>query len=327
MQIKNLTKDSFSNLTVLTIGDGMLDRYYYGEINRKSPEADVDIVDVQEKEDKLGGAANVALNIATMGAQSVLISLAGRDEDSQIYQNLLQGKQVIAQTLITARPMTVKTRIYNKNNYVLRLDREVTDAIDELISKDLLTKIENAIISFQPDICILQDYNKGIFTKENISNIIQLLKKHDILIAVDPKEANFFEFKNVDLFKPNAKEVAIALKMTIQKSDKNNLKNAAKKLAEQLRFKHLLLTLSEHGVMSYSEGSFDFVPAKKRNVVDVSGAGDTVIALASLLLASKVPMTQILELTNLAGGIMIEQKGVNPLYIEDFINEIKSNTK
>lgn len=323
MQTKNFTKESFSNLTVLTVGDGMLDRYYYGEINRKSPEADVDIVDVQNKEDKLGGAANVALNVATMGAQSILISMAGRDEDSQIYQKLLQGKQVIAQTLISARPMTVKTRIYNKNNYVLRLDREVAEDIDELISNELLKKIEETITSFQPDVCILQDYNKGIFTKNNIQKIIQLLKKHDILIAVDPKKQNFFEFKNVDLFKPNAKEVAEALNISVQKSDKNELKIVANKLADKLNFQHLLLTLSEYGAMSFSNKSFDFIPAKKRNVVDVSGAGDTVIALAALLLAAKVPIAQILELTNLAGGLMVEQKGVNPLYIEAFLNEIK----
>lgn len=323
MQTKNFTKESFSNLTVLTVGDGMLDRYYYGEINRKSPEADVDIVDVQNKEDKLGGAANVALNVATMGAQSILISMAGRDEDSQIYQKLLQGKQVIAQTLISARPMTVKTRIYNKNNYVLRLDREVSEDIDDLISNELLKKIEETITSFQPDVCILQDYNKGIFTKNNIQKIIQLLKKHDILIAVDPKKQNFFEFKNVDLFKPNAKEVAEAFNITVQKSDKNELKIVANKLAEKLNFKHLLLTLSEYGAMIFSNKNFDFIPAKKRNVVDVSGAGDTVIALAALLLAAKTPIEQILELTNLAGGYMVEQKGVNPLHIEAFLNEIK----
>jgi rfaE bifunctional protein kinase chain/domain len=188
-----------------------------------------------------------------------------------------------------------------------------------------LNKIEEAITSFQPDICILQDYNKGVFTKNNIPRIIELLKKHDILIAVDPKKANFFEYKDIDLFKPNAKEVAEALNITVRKADKHELKNTAIKLSEKLNFKHLILTLSEYGAMSYSNNNFEFIPAKQRAVVDVSGAGDTVIALAALLLAAKVPIEQILELTNLAGGLMVEQKGVNSLHIEDFLDEIQSN--
>lgn len=323
MQATTLSKKSFSNLTVLTIGDGMLDRYFYGNIQRKSPEADVDIVDVCEQEDKLGGAANVALNIASLGAKSVLISMAGRDEDSQIYQKLLQQNEVIAKTLVAARPMTVKTRIYNQSEYVLRLDREKAEEIDELLSNELLQKIEDVLVDFQPDICILQDYNKGLFTKVNISQIIQLLKKYDVLIAVDPKRKNFFEYSNVDLFKPNAKEVADALDIQLDKSNKNQLKTAAIQLAEKIVFKNLLLTLSEFGAMSYTQENFEFVPAQKRAIVDVSGAGDTVIALAALLLAKQFSMKEILELTNLAGGLMVEQKGVNPLFMDDLLKALK----
>lgn len=323
MQNSNLNSTTFSHQKVLVIGDAMIDSYYHGNIVRMSPEANVPVVDILETENKLGGAANVALNIKSLGANAMLIALAGNDNDAILLENMLQNEKIEHILLKENRPTTVKTRIYNQLSYVLRVDKETTEEIDENVSDTLLQNIESAIKNFKPDICILQDYNKGLLTEYNVPLIIQLLKESNILIAVDPKKKNFFSYKNVDLFKPNTKEVEEALQLNFDKNQKIELTKIFDKLHNLLNFNMLLLTLSDQGIFISNKNKAHSFPAFKRKVVDVSGAGDTVIAMAALLLSLGFGLREIAYFSNLAGGLVIEQKGVSTLNIEDFIKNIE----
>ena len=315
----------FSKTKVLVIGDAMLDRYFLGKVERQSPEADVPVVDIDKIVNKLGGAANVALNIKKMDAQVELISCIGDDETAIDFLKELNDNGIISErTLVSEkRKTTLKGRVYNNDEYLLRLDRETIEDFSSEESYLLLQKIKQSINLFKPDVAILQDYNKGLFTAENISDIIELLRNNNIKISVDPKKDNFLEFKDVDLFKPNLKEISEALDIEIDPTNKFDLTSTCKILNEKIKCNISLITLSEYGVITYSDGE-DLIhfPAFKRNVLDVSGAGDTVISVASLFLALGYSKENIAFFSNLAGGMTIEKKGVMALTINDFINEI-----
>lgn len=316
-------KNTFNECRLLVIGDSMIDRYYHGKITRMSPEADVPVVDVQQSEDKLGGAANVALNAVSLGAQTALLTMVGNDNEAKLMENLLVEHQIQPNFIRDERPTTVKSRIYNELNYVMRLDYEQTHDISDKLSEVLLLKLKQVINEFKPTICILQDYNKGVFTSNNIPQIISMLNDHGVPVAVDPKKKNFFEFKGVDLFKPNAKEVADALKINFDKERKTDLVEISDKLQAKLAYKSLLLTLSEYGVFIADDKNAFSYPAFKRKVVDVSGAGDTVITVAALLLSLGYNLKDIAYYSNLAGGLVIEHKGVSTLSIEEFTKNIE----
>ena len=315
-------KDAFSDLQILVVGDAMIDRYYYGRIERQSPEADVPIVDIQETENRLGGAANVAVNIAKLGAKAHLMTVIGDDEDGALFQQLLEGEGISHNLVKTAKPTTVKTRIYSANNYVLRYDIEDRVAITEDAEKDLLESIERVFKTVPLSAIILQDYNKGVFTTSCIRAIIDLAKQANIPVIVDPKEDNFFAYQGVDLFKPNLKEVNKALNTSYTGDMDKALKEACHTLRERNTCKAVLLTLAQYGAVAQDASGFYKVDAHKRNVVDVSGAGDTVVAMASLLLALHFPLPKLLFYSNLAGGLVIESRGVKALDYEHWMQAI-----
>ncbi|MDA8980475.1 bifunctional ADP-heptose synthase [Chitinophagales bacterium] len=315
-------KDAFSDLQILVVGDAMIDRYYYGRIERQSPEADVPIVDIQETENRLGGAANVAVNIAKLGAKAHLMTVIGDDEDGALFQQLLEGEGISHNLVKTAKPTTVKTRIYSANNYVLRYDIEDRVAITEDVKKDLLESIERVFKTVPLSAIILQDYNKGVFTTSCIRAIIDLAKQANIPVIVDPKEDNFFAYQGVDLFKPNLKEVNKALNTSYTGDMDNALKEACHTLRERNACKAVLLTLAQHGAVAQDASGFYKVDAHKRNVVDVSGAGDTVVAMAALLLGLHFPLPKLLFYSNLAGGLVIESRGVKALDYEHWMQAI-----
>ena len=310
--------DAFKDLQILVIGDAMIDRYYYGQINRQSPEANVPIVDVNLLENRLGGAANVALNIAQLGATAHLMTFKGKDEHAELFQQLLKDEGICFKLVDSNRKTTIKTRLYNDNEYVMRYDIEDTFDIEEEVLAQLLKNIETDCQKVPLHTVILQDYNKGNFTEKSIQAIIDLVKRYGIPIAVDPKEKHFFAFQEVSLFKPNLKEINSALGLALMGSDDLALKSACKTLQERLKCKGVLLTLAHHGAVAYEDEVFYKVEAHPRKVVDVSGAGDTVIAMAGLLLALNFPMNKILFYSNLAGGMVIEERGVKALSCSDW---------
>jgi rfaE bifunctional protein kinase chain/domain len=313
------------NLPILIVGDVMLDSYVKGKVTRISPEAPVPIVEYQSQVYCLGGAANVALNIKALGAEPILVSIVGNDENASIFKDLLQKESIDNQHIvsISERQTTIKTRVLSGNQQLLRIDREDTHDISEQSVQIILEKIIQIIDSQQIRVIIFQDYNKGLLTQNLIQEVIYLAKNKNILTAVDPKKKNFFAYQNVTLFKPNFKEITEALqtKTNIKLAD---LEQLTKILKTQMPHQNTMITLSEKGVFTFDGNIAQIAPTTPRNIADVCGAGDSVIAVAALGLAAELPMHTIAQLANIAGGQVCEAVGVVPVQRERLIEESSS---
>jgi D-glycero-beta-D-manno-heptose-7-phosphate kinase len=313
-EINNLF-ERFNNLKALIIGDVMIDAYMWGNVCRISPEAPVPIVSVNKKENRLGGAANVALNIQALGATPILCSVIGNDAKSDLFFSLLQKQNLSEKGIIKSneRITTVKTRIIGNNHQMLRVDSEVetecsNDAIDALCNK-----IEQLIKEEKPDVIIFEDYDKGVITPALINKVNLLAKENRIPVAVDPKRRNFMAYRGVTLLKPNINELKEGLKSDFNHLNNHELFEAVKELKEKLNLDFALVTLSERGILASTSQGNAIIPAHVRNIADVSGAGDTVISVAALALASGLNAEMVAILANLAGGLVCEHVGVVPV--------------
>jgi rfaE bifunctional protein kinase chain/domain len=317
--------DKMASLHVLVLGDAMLDAYMWGSITRSSPEAPVPVVDIIHREDRLGGAANVALNIVAMGAKATLVSVVGEDKYGESFQRLLKESGIKTNGILAFhdRKTTVKTRIISDNKHVLRVDEE--DSSDISTEEEVLDHVRQLLLLENFDVVIFEDYNKGLLTGKVIEGVIALCREKGIPTAVDPKKKNFLSYSGCTLFKPNRKEMEEGLGISVQIT-KEGLHDAVEQLQARMRCEAVLLTLSEHGVYFENESLLQHLPAFPRNIIDVSGAGDTVIALAALALASKCPPEWIALIANLAGGQVCEKVGVvtvdRALIKEEFIKLI-----
>jgi D-glycero-beta-D-manno-heptose-7-phosphate kinase len=305
--------DDFNKLKVLIIGDVMLDSYVWGKVERISPEAPVPIVNVQKSETRLGGAANVALNILALGASPILCSVIGMDADGSNLLRLMAEKGMTIEGMIQAedRPTTIKHRIISGSQQMLRIDSETDRSITSTRTNLLFSKIEKLLTSCH--VVIFEDYDKGVITPELIAKVVGMADRLGIPTVVDPKKRNFMAYENVSLFKPNLKELKEGLKIELNISDKENVKKAADLLRDKINAKATLITLSEHGVFISDGQQEHLIPAHTRTISDVSGAGDTVVSVAALCMALKLPLKQVAELSNLAGGIVCESVGVIPI--------------
>ncbi|MCB0509767.1 MAG: D-glycero-beta-D-manno-heptose-7-phosphate kinase, partial [Bacteroidetes bacterium] len=255
MHQQDFQKNAFANLQVLVIGDVMIDRYFYGEVNRQSPEADVPILDVGLIENRLGGAANVALNIAKMGAKAHLMSLLGADEDAAIFKDLLKEQGVCFKLVESNRKTTVKARLYKGNEYLMRYDFEDKHDIEEDELEQLLANVKLACEKLSLNAIVLQDYNKGVLSEKSIKSLIDLIKPFGIPIVVDPKEKNFFAYQAVSLFKPNLKELNKALSLNINPQDDVALEAACAMLRERLDCEMVLITRAQYGAIGANENA------------------------------------------------------------------------
>ncbi len=307
--------EEFNQKNVLIIGDVMVDAYYWGSVDRISPEAPVPIVAVNKKELRMGGAANVALNIQALGAKPILCSIIGQDEEGDEFVELLKNKQQSDKGIVRfpGRLTTKKTRIIGNHHQMLRIDAETTNPISKEEENQFIDQIKSILISDKIDVIIFEDYDKGSITKKVISEIVNAAKAQGIPTAVDPKKVNFTNYKNVDLFKPNLKELKEGLKIDFEAENSSELRQAIEKLEEKLEHHSTLLTLSELGVYIKSSNAEHHIEAHLRDITDVSGAGDTVISVASLCLACKKDEELIASLSNLAGGLVCENVGVVPI--------------
>lgn len=303
--------ENFTKTHVVVVGDVMLDTYWWGNVDRISPEAPVPIVSLQHKELRVGGASNVALNTASLGAKTTMISLLGADEDGNILKRLMQEKHISTDYIISSqqRITTNKTRIMGRNQQMMRLDAEVTNDLNEEQENLLINSFIACIEKEKVDIVILEDYNKGVLTEKVISSIIALCKAKNIPTAVDPKKKNFLSYKGVSLFKPNLKEVKEGLNITQVLPTENSLSSVHDKLQSVLEHDISLITLSEHGIFYKTNNKHSLIPTHVHNIADVSGAGDTVIAVASLVLAASNNMQLAAEMANIAGGLVCEEVG------------------
>jgi rfaE bifunctional protein kinase chain/domain len=306
---------SFSKLKVLVIGDVMLDHYMIGNVSRISPEAPVPVVNITDKQFRLGGAANVLANLQAMGAEPIICSVVGDDIYGSIFINLLEKNGLVSEGLIQLddRKTTVKTRVIGNNHQLIRIDEEQDDMIDQGASNLVFNRIREIIVERKIDVIIFEDYDKGLLSESLIKKTIALAKTHRIPSAVDPKKRNFMAYKGCTLFKPNLKELREGLKIEINPKSSDNIKESASKAMGFLKCDNLLLTLSENGVYLTNNQQDIHIPAHIRNIADVSGAGDTVISIASLCLAVNTKMELLAELSNMAGGLVCEKVGVVPI--------------
>lgn len=313
--------DGFNGLKALVVGDVMIDAYTKGVVERMSPEAPVPIVNLKERFDRLGGAANVALNLKALGAVPFVCSVIGNDASGKRLLQLMSehGLDTAGMIQSSQRATTVKQRVFNGDKQLLRIDEEDTFDLTEEEYSSLILAFESQLDNC--DVVILQDYNKGVLTERLIKSIIASANKKNIPVAVDPKKKNFFAYQGVTLFKPNAKELRDGLGVHAETIDE--LRQAAVALQERLHCDYLMVTLSEQGVMILHNDEFLHVAAQPRHIVDVSGAGDTVLSVAALCMALKQDATTIASISNIAGGLVCEEVGVIPIDKEKLLLESK----
>ena len=314
---------SFNNLNVLIIGDVMIDSYLWGKVNRISPEAPVPIVAVTKKERRLGGAANVALNIQALGANPILCSVIGVDYEGQAFLDLLKTQKLSQKGILKCRDRitTVKTRVIGNNAQLLRVDEEVEDEIEPSETQQLLTLISYIINHDKIDVIIFEDYNKGLITTKLVSKVVELAKSKNIPTCVDPKKKNFNTYKGVSLFKPNLKELREGIKMDVSGDNINELQRAVSSFRVKQKAETILVTLAEKGVITNSRTIKEHITAHIRSIADVSGAGDTVISVAALCRALECNDIVTAALANLSGGLVCEQIGVVPINKEQLLEE------
>jgi len=317
--------DSFATLKVGVIGDVMLDTYMWGRVDRISPEAPVPVVVLDEKEYRIGGAGNVALNCHSLGSQVFILSVMGDDKEGLLLEELFEESLIDTSYLVRSpsRVTTSKTRIISRNQQMMRLDAEITTDLDKKDEENLLNQIRSFIQTEDPDVMIFEDYNKGVLTERVIREITHLCKKHHIITTVDPKRKNFFSYQDVDIFKPNLKEVKDGLNLLIEEVNLPTLNDIHKQLQQKLHHAISFITLSEHGVFYKDDNTSRIIPSHLRNIADVSGAGDTVIAVASLIYAATQNIDLMAEVANIAGGLVCEDVGTVAVNKERLLNECK----
>lgn len=317
----NTVFNNFRDLNVLVIGDVMLDAYLWGSADRISPEAPVPVLKTKGKEYRLGGAANVALNIKSLGATPILCSVIGEDFEGnkfmeQLVENEIENTHVFRSS---SRPTTVKTRVLSGYQHIVRIDSEHEAFLDAQEEKELL----DIILRNLPEthVVIFEDYNKGCLTTTLISKVIEEANKLEIPTVVDPKKKNFLEYKQATVFKPNLKELKGGLNIHDDLDTIRQISEAVSQLQELMGVKEVFLTLSEKGVFFKKSGEEIHIPAHVRTISDVSGAGDTVISIIALCKALKLNATFTAELANLGGGLVCEHVGVVPVDKDELYNE------
>jgi rfaE bifunctional protein kinase chain/domain len=321
MQKDDFTRlfESFNHLNVLIIGDVMVDSYLWGHVERISPEAPVPIVSVKSRENRLGGAANVALNVKAMGANPILCSVVGNDQKGGEFMDLLQEQQMETWGIVksSSRITTTKFRVIGNKVQMLRVDEEVDNYLNQEDSEAFMDRFNAILDETNIDVIIFQDYDKGIITHDLIQQVVGIAARKEIPVAVDPKKKNFINYKHVTLFKPNLKELKEGLNIEFDAKNKAKLQEAVSLLRSELDATMVLLTLSEDGVFiefeNNGEKGVTLLPSHVRSISDVSGAGDTVISLAGLCLAKKVDPAILAAISNLAGGLVCEKVGVVPV--------------
>ena len=305
----------FNNQAILVIGDIMIDSYMWGNVDRISPEAPVPIISVTKRENRMGGAANVGLNIRALGAKAVMCAIVGDDLEGEIFKSLLKKREMTDAGIlfVKERKTTVKTRVISDNQHLLRVDEENIDSLTADQEELFINHVDSLFLKHSFDAIIFEDYDKGNITPAIIDFVVKKSKELNIPTLVDPKKRNFDEYKKVTLFKPNFKEICEGVKIDIPKGDFAALHKATDVLISRLKAEYIMVTLSELGVFVTNKGNYHQLPAQIRDIADVSGAGDTVISVAACCLAAKLEIDKVAAIANIAGGLVCENIGVVPI--------------
>ncbi|MEO0311333.1 MAG: hypothetical protein RIQ89_990 [Bacteroidota bacterium] len=315
-----------SQAKVMVIGDVMLDAYLWGKVDRISPEAPVPIVAVNRKESRPGGAANVALNLKSLGAHPILCSIIGNDAQGKELLKVLKKNRISTIGILSIKSCstTIKTRVIGNGHQMIRVDEEQQYKLDKKVELDFIKHLTNIIKREKPIAIIFEDYDKGVLSPKIIADIIKLANSRNIKITVDPKKNNFLAYQYATLFKPNLKELKDGLKIDLEKKDHQGIIKASKLLAKKMQFEKVMVTLSEDGILLTDGKRHTIAPSLVREVMDVSGAGDTVISVATLALAAGLSDEAITLLSNLAGGMVCEHIGVVPIQSKRFFEKAEN---
>jgi rfaE bifunctional protein kinase chain/domain len=309
MTVEKANREQFAKTKLLVVGDVMLDRYWFGDSDRISPEAPVPVVQVSKVDERLGGAANVARNVAALGANTTILGVVGEDEAGNRISELLRQSGVNSQLEIDPKvPTTVKLRVIARQQQLIRLDFEETPSQTALEQK--LARFEKALDT--ADVLVLSDYGKGALSQ--VATMIECARAKNKIILVDPKGEDYEKYRGATLITPNRSE----LRQVVGRwADEEDLTRHAQDLRRSLGIQALLLTRSEEGMSMFTDQGVSHVRAQAREVFDVSGAGDTVIATLAVALAAQWPLERAMALANRAGGIVVGKLGTATVTSEE----------
>lgn len=316
--------DAFNDLRILVIGDAMIDSYLWGDVERISPEAPVPVVSKTNRESRLGGAANVAINIKALGAKPILASVIGNDHNAQLFKTLMSDQQLPKNGIFESntRSTTIKTRIVSHKQQLLRIDEENSEELDQSTEEAFLKHLLYIMDHDQLHAVVFEDYDKGTITPAIISQVTEKANEKGLPVLVDPKKRNYLNYRNVTLFKPNFKELKEGLKMDhFAAGDYEKIFSAMKVMHQEQQLKWIMVTLSEKGLMISNGQQYKHIPAKVRDISDVSGAGDTIISIAGVGLAAGLSPWVISEISNIGGGQVCERSGVVPVEKDKLLEE------
>jgi len=315
---------SFNRMKILVIGDVMIDAYLWGKVERISPEAPVPILSYKNREDRLGGAANVAVNLQALGATPLLCSIIGADEYQGIFTELMKKAGMDPRGILTAqgRITPVKTRVISNSQHLLRIDREDSSSLSESVERRFIERLSQLFADEKIDGVIFEDYDKGCITPLIIEKVTELAHAGNIPVFVDPKKKNFKYYKNITLFKPNFNEFCEGVNIQIEKSDHKGIYWAARFLHSTQKIDHIMVTLSEDGLFLSEPYKYLTIPARLRDIVDVSGAGDTVISVSTLCYIAGLEMAIASAIGNLAAGQVCGKVGVVPVHKASLLEEV-----
>ncbi|MEW6456978.1 MAG: D-glycero-beta-D-manno-heptose-7-phosphate kinase [Acidobacteriota bacterium] len=322
MEIKKIERliKNYSNVNVSIIGDVMLDRFIFGRVSRISPEAPVPVVEIEKEEIRAGGAGNVSLNVKALGGKCILYGIIGNDDDGKLLRNLVNEDKGLVSDL--RRPTTLKTRVIAHQQQVVRVDREVTTKISGEIESSLFKKLKEN----KTDGIIVSDYNKGIITKTLMEKIVNFSKEKDIPIFVDPKVENIELYRDTYLITPNQTEAEEITRIRLK--NEGDIEKAAIKIKEELNCKYVVITRGEKGMsVLEDETRFYHLPAKAKEVYDVTGAGDTVISILALSLLSGADIYEASNLANYGAGIVVGKLGTATVTQKELFLSIKNSIR
>jgi D-beta-D-heptose 7-phosphate kinase/D-beta-D-heptose 1-phosphate adenosyltransferase len=300
--------DLFKKQTVLVIGDVMIDKFIWGKVSRISPEAPVPVVEVAKETEVLGGAANVASNITSLGAKSFIISAIGNDYNGKLLTNLFAEKKINTNFLVyeNKRPTITKTRVIAASQQLIRVDREIKGHFSHLTENEIIKNITDILP--KTNAVIISDYGKGAVSPNILKKIISLAEKCKIPVTVDPKIEYFKKYRKVTTITPNTKEAIEGMNAKNIKTD-DALAKLGRKILKTLRSKSVLITRSEKGMMLIENDKITNIPTRAKEVYDVTGAGDTVISAMTLALSAKADLVSAAEIANFAAGIVVAKLG------------------
>lgn len=309
----------FCDVQVLVVGDLMLDTYLQGRADRISPEAPVPILHVEEKRSVPGGAANVAANVIGLGAKVTIAGVVGSGDEGEELISLLSGQGISDKGIVrsTSRPTTVKTRLLARHHQFARFDREMTEPLSSQEDADLWGSLKDILKEF--DVIVISDYAKGVVTKEICARLITQASDAGKPLVVDPKGNNYRKYSGASVLTPNEKETFEAARFL--GSDADSIEEAGGFLRSELGIPSLLVTRGERGMTLFRESSkFVTLSAFERNVFDVTGAGDTVIATVAVALAAGADLEEAAGLANLAAGCVVERLGTSAVTVDDLLS-------